>query len=63
MALICIEDFCGREGYQFWADYDTDRKITTFGGLWECVPDMPSETQPSNSDVNAWALRHINIEY
>jgi len=61
---ICIEDFCGRcDGFpcSFWADWWVDDKVVTFGGEWGDVPDMPSETEPTNEAVNNWARAHGGI--
>ena len=57
---ICIEDFCGggRFPCSFSADYYPAEKLTYFSGDWSGVPVMPSDTEPSNDDVWAWAKKH-----
>lgn len=60
---VCIQDFCGsyEPGHlpiQFWADYFPQRDVTVFGGYWHDVPDMPSETEPTEEQVQEWAETH-----
>lgn len=60
---VCLVDF---NGYTFpghfpvayWADYYPDQKAVIFGGDWQTVPDMPSETCPSEEDVHQWVVDH-----
>lgn len=59
---VCIEDFCGRDERgvptSFWADYFPTIKTVTFGGDWCDVPDMNSDTEPTEKQVWDWARKH-----
>ena len=61
---ICIVDFNGyiHPGHfptSFWADWWVADKVVTFGGDWCDVPDMPSEMEPTEAEVEAWAEKHL----
>ena len=53
---VCVEDFAGNgvDIPGFWADWSPCDKMTYFGGAWENVPPMPSESQPTDSDCHKW---------
>jgi len=60
---VCVEDF---EGYSypghfhtaFWADYYPSLGFTRFGGDHWNVPDMPSESEPTECEIDAWTVLH-----
>jgi len=62
---VCIVDFRGNynhmPGCSFWADWWIATKVVTFGGEWMDVPDMPSDTEPTQEAVNEWAHAHGGI--
>lgn len=58
---VCIVDFNGYSSpghfpTAFWADWENG--ITTFGGDWSDVPDMPSVTEPSPEQCELWVEIH-----
>lgn len=58
---ICIVDFAGysEPGHfpvSVFADWDG--MVVRFGGDWEGIPDMPSDEEPTEDQVFAWADRH-----
>jgi hypothetical protein len=57
--LICVYDFAGNSrDCGFWADWSKSAKTVYFGGDWWDVPDMQSETIPSEKEVFEWAKNH-----
>jgi len=62
-SAICIEDFCGYTSpghfpITFSADWIPSRRKTYFTGDWESVPPMPSDEEPTEEQVWAWAKKH-----
>ena len=60
---VCIEDFCGYSNPGHFptsmsADYFPRLGFTRFTGEWWNVPDMPSDSEPTELDVNKWARLH-----
>lgn len=63
--MICIQDFCGNSTsygttkYQvnFWADWCPRCKEIWFGGYWQMIPNLFSETEPSENDQ--FVIDHI----
>lgn len=59
---ICIIDFAGNSREPgMWCDYWPERKVVTFGGYWCEVPDMPSDTCPTEDECEEWARGYANI--
>lgn len=56
---VCIEDFCGTDERcypkEYWADWCSECHIVTFGGEWNDIPSMQSETEPTSEQVHVWA--------
>lgn len=59
---ICIIDFAGNSREPgMWCDYWPEHKVVTFGGYWTAVPNMPSDTLPTEEECEAWAAKHATI--
>lgn len=61
---VCIVDFCGYSypGHwptSFWADWDGSEVI--FGGDWDHIPNMPTDTEPTEQEVDAWVAKHKEV--
>lgn len=60
--MICLEDFCGRWGnfypVQFWADFDPETRIVSFGGEWADIPDWVTP-QPTETELYAYVDRYL----
>jgi len=62
----CVMDFCGSysgKGYsiypfQYWADYFPSESITRFGGRLQDIPNMPCDTEPSETQLEKWIKKH-----
>ena len=60
---VCVEDF---EGYSmpghfhtsFWADYYPTLGFTRFGGDYWNIPDMFTNTEPTEEEISAWEKIH-----
>jgi hypothetical protein len=65
--MVCVMDFGGSyttswglRVYPFncWADWDGTK--TVFGGAYAEVPDMHSDTEPTEQQVEEWVKKHWN---
>lgn len=57
--MVCVYDFAGNSRHVgFWADWSKLTKTVYFGGDWWDIPNMISQTEPSESQVYEWALSH-----
>ena len=56
---ICVLDFCGRSSVFPVANltvwWSPSRKVASFGCHYAGVPDMPSDTEPTEDQVETWA--------
>lgn len=56
---ICLYDFAGNDREPgCWCDYYIPENIVVFGGAWYNIPNMPSETEPSEKAVAKWVTDH-----
>jgi hypothetical protein len=42
----------------FWGDYDPETNTTHFGGAWNHVPDLHTQSQPDERTLHAHAGSH-----
>lgn len=54
---ICLIDFCGysEPGHfptSYWADWNPATKLITFGGEWQEISPVMSETEPTDSEID-----------
>lgn len=54
---ICIVDFCGYTSpshfpISFWADWQPDTKLITFGGDWYGLPPVYYADTPMDDDID-----------
>lgn len=62
---ICVYDFSGSAKYlgysepvSMWGDYYPAEKKTVFGGAWHDAPDLISDVEPTEDQIEAHAEIH-----
>lgn len=59
----CVYDLCATCRLTYWkidltADWSPSKRVVAFGNSWEGVPDMFSQAEPTEEEIEFWVSQH-----